>query len=305
MINECGHSLCKNCVDNLFARNTGPCPTCARTLKKQSFWIQTFDDPNVEKEVHFRKKLAKIFNLQEDDFPTLRAYNDYLEEFETIVYNLVNEIEVTKTQQLVADFTVKHKEQIEANRNRKNADELYISRMMDEEAEFQKRLKQYHESDLAAMAAERETTEKAGAAQRSLMHELARSDMPAELIVDRQRQKTIENNQVERQRAADVAKKEQQQGSRQQEVRGQRGRAVKRAHSPVVPFTYHMLDDVLSTPNGDDERTPMHAPHLAHMTPYVHTVAACTTAQLAGGFTAELMVCRALTAALCDLMYRL
>jgi CDK-activating kinase assembly factor MAT1 len=50
--------------------------------------------------------------LQEDDFPSLRAFNDYLEEFETIVYNLVNDIEVTQTQQLVADFTIRHKDQV-------------------------------------------------------------------------------------------------------------------------------------------------------------------------------------------------
>ncbi|EJW77159.1 hypothetical protein WUBG_11930 [Wuchereria bancrofti] len=48
-----------NCVENLFARNSGPCPQCGKILWKKGFWEQIFDDPVVEKENHIRKKLGK------------------------------------------------------------------------------------------------------------------------------------------------------------------------------------------------------------------------------------------------------
>jgi hypothetical protein len=66
-----------------------------------------------------------------------------------------------------------------------------------------------------------DTRVQAGAAQRVLMHELARSDMPAELIVDRQRLKVMEHDEQERQRVSDVAKKEKLQGNTMECVRAQ------------------------------------------------------------------------------------
>ncbi|KHJ76215.1 zinc finger, C3HC4 type, partial [Oesophagostomum dentatum] len=84
MVNECGHPLCKNCVENLFVRNAGPCHVCGKTLRKNNFWEQVFDDPLIEKETHIRRRLRKTYNLKKDDFPSLREFNDYLERFETI-----------------------------------------------------------------------------------------------------------------------------------------------------------------------------------------------------------------------------
>lgn len=63
MINECGHSLCQNCVENIFARNSNRCPYegCIKVLRKNGFWEQTFDDPLIERENHIRKRLNKVF----------------------------------------------------------------------------------------------------------------------------------------------------------------------------------------------------------------------------------------------------
>lgn len=91
MINECGHSLCRHCVDTLFARNSGPCPTCGRTLLKKAFWEQTLDDPMIEKEVYWRKKFKDVFSIREENFPNLRAYNDFLEELEDKILDFVQE----------------------------------------------------------------------------------------------------------------------------------------------------------------------------------------------------------------------
>jgi hypothetical protein len=63
MLNECCHPICQNCMENLFARNVGPCPykDCGRTLKKSAFWIQEFDDLRVERENFVRKRIVKVF----------------------------------------------------------------------------------------------------------------------------------------------------------------------------------------------------------------------------------------------------
>lgn len=47
-------------MENLFARNSGPCPQCGKILWKKGFWRQIFDDPMIEKENYIRKKLRKV-----------------------------------------------------------------------------------------------------------------------------------------------------------------------------------------------------------------------------------------------------
>ena len=61
-----------------------PCPICQRTLRKNKFRQQTFEDTLVEREVDLRKRIARTFNKAEEDFPTLKDYNDYLEEVENL-----------------------------------------------------------------------------------------------------------------------------------------------------------------------------------------------------------------------------
>ncbi|ULU08495.1 hypothetical protein L3Y34_019594 [Caenorhabditis briggsae] len=79
MINECGHPLCKNCVDNIYALNSGNCHVCNRLLRKNGFREQIYDDPLIDKETFLRRKLRKIYNLKQDDFETLREFGDYQE----------------------------------------------------------------------------------------------------------------------------------------------------------------------------------------------------------------------------------
>jgi len=62
MVNDCGHSLCNSCVQLLFSRGQAPCPQCHINLKKSAFREQMFDDPMVDKEVNIRTKISKIYN---------------------------------------------------------------------------------------------------------------------------------------------------------------------------------------------------------------------------------------------------
>ena len=60
---ECYHKMCESCVDRIFSTGPAPCPIagCARTLRKQRFRKQTFEDVKVEREVDVRKKVAKAY----------------------------------------------------------------------------------------------------------------------------------------------------------------------------------------------------------------------------------------------------
>jgi CDK-activating kinase assembly factor MAT1 len=135
MINECGHPICQNCVDNIFSRNANTCPYqgCERVLKKNTFWPQIFDDPMIEKENFIRKKVLKVYNLLEDDFPSLREYNDFLEHVEEIIYKLVNDEDVAEVEEEMRTFREEHADIIERNRRRLNADDKWINEILDEE----------------------------------------------------------------------------------------------------------------------------------------------------------------------------
>lgn len=75
------------------------------------------------KEIAIRKRIASIFNKREDDFPSLREYNDYLEEVEDMTFNLIEGIDVPAIEAKIAKYQEENAEQIMINRARK-AEEL-------------------------------------------------------------------------------------------------------------------------------------------------------------------------------------
>ncbi|KAF3037127.1 TFIIH/NER complex subunit [Didymella heteroderae] len=96
---ECYHKMCESCVDRIFSHGPAPCPIagCARTLRKGKFREATFEDLKVEREVDIRRRVASIMNKEQDDFETLKDYNDYLETVEEITWNLILKIDVDET----------------------------------------------------------------------------------------------------------------------------------------------------------------------------------------------------------------
>lgn len=75
-----------------------------------------FEDSMVEKEIDIRKRVLKDYNKKEEDFATLREYNDYLEEIETIVYNLTNNIDIVGTNKRIEQYKKDNKEIIMKNK---------------------------------------------------------------------------------------------------------------------------------------------------------------------------------------------
>ncbi|WOK97679.1 hypothetical protein Cni_G06387 [Canna indica] len=75
------------------------------------------------KEMTIRRRIASIFNKREDDFLSLRDYNDYLEEVEDMTFNLIEGIDVAAIESKIAKYQEENAEQIINARARK-AEEL-------------------------------------------------------------------------------------------------------------------------------------------------------------------------------------
>ncbi|ESO11109.1 hypothetical protein HELRODRAFT_186265 [Helobdella robusta] len=134
MVNVCGHSLCEKCVELLFVRGSGKCETCQIPLRRNNFRIQVFESPEVERDIDIRKKVLKDYNKKEKDFSTLREYNDYLEEVETIVFNLTYGIDVEQTRQKMEQYKQANQDNIKRNRLKISQEEEELLRLIEEEA---------------------------------------------------------------------------------------------------------------------------------------------------------------------------
>ncbi|KAL1285694.1 CDK-activating kinase [Trichinella pseudospiralis] len=180
MISECGHMLCQVCVDVLFVRHSAVCPQCGQLLRRSSYWEMIYDDPVVEKEIFHRKRLQRIYNLKEEDFPDLRSYNDYLEQFEDIVFNMVFDRNVEQTKQMVADFAKANEDLIAKNRNRLSKDQEWIQRAIDDQEQMRTRLLEYKQQEQQE-AGMNSAAKRADA--REILNELMNSDTPADMII--------------------------------------------------------------------------------------------------------------------------
>ncbi|KAI3754524.1 hypothetical protein L1987_54311 [Smallanthus sonchifolius] len=75
------------------------------------------------KEMTIRKRIGNIFNKRVDDFPSLRDYNDYLEEVEDMTVNLVEGIDVPAIEAKIAQYQKENAEQI-MNAHARKAEEF-------------------------------------------------------------------------------------------------------------------------------------------------------------------------------------
>ncbi|XP_022912889.1 CDK-activating kinase assembly factor MAT1 [Onthophagus taurus] len=131
MVNVCGHGLCESCVDLLFLKGAGSCPECRIPLRRNNFRVQLFEDPGIEKEVDIRKRVLRDFNKKEEDFNSPREYNDYLEEIETIIFNLTNDIDVVNTNKKIEQHKRDNREQILKNKNKLGRDEYELEELLE------------------------------------------------------------------------------------------------------------------------------------------------------------------------------
>ncbi|RUP47233.1 CDK-activating kinase assembly factor MAT1-domain-containing protein [Jimgerdemannia flammicorona] len=188
LVSPCFHKMCESCIDRLFSAGPAPCPVCTTILRKIQFMSQIFEDLLVEKEVRERKKVAKIFNKRPEDFASLRAYNDYLEEVEEI-------IDIDATQARVQRYEKENKEIIAANESKRANEDKYLSIQLELEKERKQQQREAYQRELE----EEETAKKANEIE--AIEELANSNKSAQSILAA-RQNTLKRSSAARQESA-------------------------------------------------------------------------------------------------------
>ncbi|RSH95071.1 TFIIH/NER complex subunit [Saitozyma podzolica] len=118
LVSPCYHKMCESCIDRLFTLGPEPCPQCGKILRKINFAHQTFEDLRVEKEVAVRRRMADVFNKREEDFKTSREYDDYLEDVENLTFNLLNDIDLVRTERRIAEHAKQNAKLIAANQEK-------------------------------------------------------------------------------------------------------------------------------------------------------------------------------------------
>ncbi|KAI0474730.1 CDK-activating kinase assembly factor MAT1-domain-containing protein [Xylaria cf. heliscus] len=156
---ECYHPMCSNCVTNIFKSGPAQCPyaTCTKTLRHRGFRSAFFGDLAVEREVDIRRRVAAAYNMVEDDFETLRDYNNYLQDVEDLTFDLISggDDERRAAEQKLLHREQEFREEIERNKRRGREAELSRQKRDAAEAEAarQRRLEEKRE-DARARAEE-------------------------------------------------------------------------------------------------------------------------------------------------------
>lgn len=117
---ECYHKMCSTCVDRIFTSGPASCPVpyCGRTLRKRGFHKAFFGDLKVEREVDIRKRVDAVFNRRQEEFETLLDWNNYLEEVESLIFDLVEgtEEEKMKAEDRLRQYRESNMQEIDYNR---------------------------------------------------------------------------------------------------------------------------------------------------------------------------------------------
>ncbi|CAD7705057.1 unnamed protein product [Ostreobium quekettii] len=77
----------------------------------------------LKKELQVRSRIMDIFNKREDEFPSKKEFNDFLEEREDIIFNLTQGIDTAAMELKVAEYKRKNQSSIHENRIRKLEDQ--------------------------------------------------------------------------------------------------------------------------------------------------------------------------------------
>ncbi|KAK3276505.1 hypothetical protein CYMTET_15424 [Cymbomonas tetramitiformis] len=81
----------------------------------------------MERELQVRRRVLSTYNKTRDDFGDLLLYNNYLEEVEDIIFNIIEGIDVEKFETKIATYQRENEEQILASQARKAEEERKAS----------------------------------------------------------------------------------------------------------------------------------------------------------------------------------
>lgn len=96
-----------------------------------------FSDLTIQREVDIRKRVAAVFNNTQDDFETLRDYNNYLQDVEDLTFSLVygEDDDRMEAEAKLVEYEQQHKAEIERNKKKgSDAEALRTRRQKEVEA---------------------------------------------------------------------------------------------------------------------------------------------------------------------------
>ena len=187
MINPiCYHKMCENCVERIFRSGVAKCPVagCDKTLRRHQFRFPTFQDLQLEREVDIRKEVAQVFNRREEEFETLRDYNDYLNDVEDITYNLIHNIDVEATKVKLNEYKAAHQAAILENQEQAREE------LRDEQARYAAEQEQAKLRREAALREDEEGRRELQEARNGIIEQLASGDGDA-IAIARESQKAL------------------------------------------------------------------------------------------------------------------
>ena len=149
--------------------------------------------------------IVASFNRREEDFVSLRAYNDYLEMKEDVTFNLIENIDVPATEAKIAAYAKQNTSSIA--RNAALASQEHSSLQKREAA--QKELSRLDKQ--AAREAEEEERRERETARQEIVNRIAEGKGDPEAIA-REGQKVVLKKSSARRTAAELARREQQMG---------------------------------------------------------------------------------------------
>ncbi|OQV15430.1 CDK-activating kinase assembly factor MAT1 [Hypsibius exemplaris] len=278
-VNVCGHCLCENCVNQLFNRGSGPCPQCQVILKKDKFRVQFFEDAEMDKEVDIRRKVTQELFLREEDFPSLRAYNDYLEEVEGFIFNLVSGTDLEGTRRAMDAMKDTYKKGLQNSRWKKSNDQVFLEELVEKERASNDEVSRHaHDS-------QREEEIRKAKEKDQLLDLLQDSDMSAEsVLADHKRKRGI----------LDVEE-------RYHVVPEVRPKQVIEEPPPIITAAdaeWFLLDDrQLCGVEDDLNGPPVLSPDSLAAAGFLRSIRETPAAELAMGFTCVFPARRALLAA--------
>ncbi|ODQ63937.1 CDK-activating kinase assembly factor [Nadsonia fulvescens var. elongata DSM 6958] len=187
---ECYHKICSSCVDRIYSLGPAPCPYvgCGKTLRRNKFKQQLFEDVGVEREVDIRKRVFSIMNQREEDFSNKKDYDDYLEKIETIVFNLTNGVDTEKTETELTAYSTANRAAIMANfQKQKQEDDL-------QERKRQFDLQKRREMRKLELEAEQEERMEKELERKALINQLATSTEDASTITQKFAKSTLKRS---------------------------------------------------------------------------------------------------------------
>jgi hypothetical protein len=153
---KCGHKFCSNCLHDLFS-NQGKrqfaCKRCTASgrqilVRKDKLSKKSLEETEVEKDVRVRKKVLAIYNKNESSFPNARAFKDYEEEVEDLIYNLVHDINVAETQARIKKYASLNEESIAFNEGKRSEEDQVLDKAIRlQSAELYQKLNEIRAAD--------------------------------------------------------------------------------------------------------------------------------------------------------------